>query len=474
MAKPTKRKNGSYLLRVFLGRDGNGKQNFRTKTWMPASGMTELQQEKEALRQQFLFEEECKAGAFTTSGNIKFQALAEQWFREAAGKTNRPLSLQRLHTYEKRTYAAIGHLRVDKINTRTVQLFIDNLSEEGVSEKTLHALPKEVEGETVLRKVLRERGLAQNALAKQAGPSGSTVSSACRGESVTLQTAESIASALGMKLENLFTPRDDEKACLAPKTIRNYLSFISDVTKYAIRLGIIANNPCPNVILPPLPDDEKKIYTEEEAQAFLESLEDAPPKYRAFCVLAIYSGLRRGELLGLEWKDLDFDNCILSIHQTLQYTKEKGCYLAPPKTKKSARVLHLPSEVFAILRRYKAIQAEERLSLGDQWVDGDFLFTTWNGRPMAPNTPYIWLKRFCKRTGQRFYGVHTFRHLNASLLINCGTDVLTVSRALGHSQSSTTLNIYAHTFSTAQAKASEAIANALPLKPGKGQKKQSC
>ena len=131
--------------------------------------MTELQQEKEAQRQQFLFEEECKAGAFTTSGNIKFQALAEQWFREAAGKTNRPLSLQRLHTYEKRTYAAIGHLRVDKINTRTVQLFMDNLSEEGVSEKTLHALPKEAEGETVLRKVLCERGLAQNVIAKQAG-----------------------------------------------------------------------------------------------------------------------------------------------------------------------------------------------------------------------------------------------------------------------------------------------------------------
>ena len=436
--------------------------------------MTELQQEKEAQRQQFLFEEECKAGAFTTSGNIKFQALAEQWFREAAGKTNRPLSLQRLHTYEKRTYAAIGHLRVDKINTRTVQLFMDNLSEEGVSERTLHALPKEEEGETVLRKVLRERGLAQNAIAKQAGLGGSTVSSACRGESVTLQTAESIASALGMKLEDLFTPRDNEKACLAPKTIRNYLSFISDVMKYAIRLGIIANNPCPNVILPPLPDDEKKIYSEEEAQAFLESLDDAPPKYRAFCVLAIYSGLRRGELLGLQWKDLDFDNCILSVRRTSQYTKEKGYYLAPPKTKKSSRELRLPAEVFAILRKYRAIQAEERLSVGDRWEENDFLFTTWNGRPMAQGTIYTWLRRFCKRTNQKFYGVHTFRHLNASLLINCGTDVTTVSRSLGHSQSSTTLNIYAHTFSTAQAKASEAIANALPLKPGKQKEKQSC
>ena len=148
--------------------------------------MTELQQEKEAQRQQFLFEEQCKAGAFTTSGNIKFQALAEQWFREAAGKTNGTLSMKRLNDYEKRTYAAIGHLRVDKINLRVIQTFIDNLSEEGVSERTVHAVPNKVEQETTLRKVLRERGLAQNAIAKQAGLGGSTVSSACRGESVTL------------------------------------------------------------------------------------------------------------------------------------------------------------------------------------------------------------------------------------------------------------------------------------------------
>lgn len=473
MGKPTKRKNGSYLLRVFLGRDGEGSQKFRSKTWTPAPGMTELQQEKEAQRQQFLFEEECKAGAFTTSGNIKFQALAEQWFREAAGKTNGTLSMKRLHDYEKRTYAAIGHLRVDKINLRVIQAFIDNLSEEGVSERTVHAVPNKVEQETTLRKVLRERELAQNTLGKQAGISGSTISSACRGRSVTLDTAEKITAVLGMKLEELFTVKD-EKSCLSPKTIRNYLSFISDVMKYAIRLGIIANNPCPNVLLPPLPDEEKEILSEEEAQRFLESLEDAQPKYYAFFVLAIYSGLRRGELAGLQWQDIDFQNEIISVRRALKYMKGKGCFLSNTKTKKSKRDLRLPSEVFTILRRYKVVQTEERLSVGDQWEDNDFLFTTWNGRAMNPNTPYHWLMDFCEQTGQRFLGIHAFRHLNASLLINCGTDVTTVSRSLGHSQSSTTLNIYAHTFSTAQAKASEAIANALPLKPGKGQKKQSC
>lgn len=75
---------------------------------------------------------------------------------------------------------------MDKINLRVIQTFIDNLSEEGVSERTVHAVPNKVEQKTTLRKVLRERGLAQNAIAKQAGLGGSTVSSACRGESVTL------------------------------------------------------------------------------------------------------------------------------------------------------------------------------------------------------------------------------------------------------------------------------------------------
>lgn len=83
---------------------------------------------------------------------------------------------------------------------------------------------------------------------------------------------------------------------------------------------------------------------------------------------------------------------------------------------------------------------------------------------MHPNTPYHWLKRFCEETGQRFLGVHAFRHLNASLLINSGVDVKTVSTSLGHSQVTTTLNIYAHTFEEAQARASEAVANLLAVK----------
>jgi len=85
---------------------------------------------------------------------------------------------------------------------------------------------------------------------------------------------------------------------------------------------------------------------------------------------------------------------------------------------------------------------------------------------MSPGQPYKWLKRFCEDQDLPFYGIHQFRHLNASLLIFSGEDVRTVSASLGHSQTSTTLNIYTHAFETAQARASEAIADKLPVKFG--------
>lgn len=99
--------------------------------------------------------------------------------------------------------------------------------------------------------------------------------------------------------------------------------------------------------------------------------------------------------------------------------------------------------------------------MGDRWIDTDRLFTACDERPIGNSTPLKWLDDFFKRTGLRKVTIHSFRHLNASLLINAGVDVKTVSATLGHSQVSTTLNIYAHTFAQAQARASEAVADAL-------------
>lgn len=197
---------------------------------------------------------------------------------------------------------------------------------------------------------------------------------------------------------------------------------------------MIPDNPCKRVVLPTAPKEEREVYTLEEAQRFLESLETAPIKYRAFFVLAIYGGFRKGELLGPEWQDIDFQNNVVKVQRTSQYLKAKGVFTDTTKTEKSRRSLKLPAAVFDVLRDLKREQARE------------------------------WLRKFCGETGQRFLGVHQFRHLNASLLINSGADVKTVSSSLGHSNVTTTLNIYSHTFEEAQAKAADAVADLLTHK----------
>lgn len=468
MANITKRtkKDGTsvYRIKVSLGLDATGKQVTKSMSWKVPKNMTARAAEKEVQRIATRFEDDCNG--LSSAGSLKFEEFCKQWFTLYAEKQLRPTTLSRLHKHEPRVYAALGNIRMDKLNTRQIQAFINNLEEDGISKKKTSATPT-----AQFKATLDSAGMTQKQLAEMAGVGASTLSTICRGGKTHLDTAEKLAAAMGRDVESLFTVNKLDSH-LAPKTIRLYHSFISSVCSWAVQTGVLKSNPASNVILPPLVQAEKQIYTMEEAQAFLDSLQAAPVKYQAFCVLAIYGGLRRSELLGLEWGDLDFENCTISIRRTSQYTKEKGTFTDTTKTRKSQRTLRLPNEVFSILRRLRADLAQQRLLLGDRWYDSDRLFVGLEGKPLCPTAPYTWLERFCGETGQRFYGIHTFRHLNASLLIESGADVRTVSSMLGHSAPTTTLNIYSHSFEAAQARASAAVADALSGKLKKNTGKQ--
>ena len=248
---------------------------------------------------------------------------------------------------------------------------------------------------------------------------------------------------------------------LSRKTVVHHLSFISDVFSYAVRMGMLIDNPCRRVFVPKGEKKEKEIYTLEEVHKLFELLETAPLKYRTFFTLAIYSGFRRGELLGLEWKDIDWDNCVISVRRTSNYTVEKGVYTDTTKTRKSQRDLKFPKHVIELLRKFKNEQDNERKRIGTKWVDTDRLFVKWNGLPMNNNTPYFWFNEFCEANNFRFCDIHSLRHFYASALINEGVDAAAVSGALGHSVISTTTSIYCHVFRQAQARAADAIASVL-------------
>ncbi|MCM1528781.1 MAG: site-specific integrase [Alistipes sp.] len=389
------KRGDSYSIRVSCGYDSKGKQVIQSMTWKPEPKMTARQIEKELNRQAVMFEESCNMGY--QSKAINFEVFAEQWFEEYAQPNLRNTTYERMLQLRKRVYAAIGHMRMDKITPRQIQAFVNSLSKEGANERTGKPL--------------------------------------------------------------------------APKTIRHNLSFVSDVFAYAVKMGVVSENPCSKVTLPKNEQNEKKIYTPEQVQKFLTLLNDEPLKYRTFFNLMIYSGFRRGEMLGLEWKDVDFENNIISVRRTSNYTAKKGVYTDTTKTRKSQRTLKFPQAIMDMLKEYKAEQDEQALKCGDKWVETDRLYTKWNGEPMQNGTPYFWLGEFCEKHNLPFYGLHSFRHLFASLLVNQGVDIVTVSGALGHSTVSTTSNIYCHMLEESRAKVSDAVSSALDFSSSKKEPK---
>lgn len=178
------------------------------------------------------------------------------------------------------------------------------------------------------------------------------------------------------------------KGSLSPKTQKNYLSLLSSIFAYAVDMELIDSNPCQKVQPPRAAPNDKKWYTLEEATHLLHSLETAPLKYKAFFTLAIFCGYRREEMLGFEWSDVNFENCLIAVNRASLYTKERGIYTDVPKAESSKRISKQPQIVFDVLRRLRAEHSETKLAIGDQWKNSNRIFTTSDGGAMHPNTPY--------------------------------------------------------------------------------------
>jgi integrase len=164
-------------------------------------------------------------------------------------------------------------------------------------------------------------------------------------------------------------------------------------------------------------------------------------------VLAVATGVRRGEVLGLRWADVDLERAtasIASIAQTLEETDRGGLAFKPPKTERSRRLIALPAIAIDVLRRHRARQAEERLRAGRDWIDNGLVCCDALGRPLSPRRvtkAFRQLRRSLGLDGARF---HDLRHGYASMLLALGTHPKVVQEALGHSSVSITLDIYSH------------------------------
>lgn len=211
-------------------------------------------------------------------------------------------------------------------------------------------------------------------------------------------------------------------------------------------------------------DDTSKPYTVGD----YERTKEVPEQLRVLFKLAIYAGLRKGELLALEWSDIDFDNDTISVTKAVTVVNGEQVTKCP-NTKTSRRVVSIPHFLTQRLRALKVERIRYRLSLGDYWQGAEWVFIQENGKQMNYSTPYMafhdTLIRYNagKAEGDQLPLIpfHGLRHTSATLLIASKQDVRTVSSRLGHAQASTTMNIYAHQLQESDRKAANALENML-------------
>ncbi|MCI9039508.1 MAG: site-specific integrase [Clostridia bacterium] len=251
---------------------------------------------------------------------------------------------------------------------------------------------------------------------------------------------------------------------LSKKTILEHHRLISSMLHKAVYWQLIPFTPADRVQPPRASRAKRKFYDDEQCKVLLNNLntlQENEFKYKVAIILDVFTGARLGELMGLEWNDIDFKNKEIAINKASQYLPEKGIYTKEPKTSSSYRNVSIPDSVVEMLEEYKLWYDNQKELCGEFWHDSDRLFVQDNGKPMHPDTVNKWFGKFIKRIGLPVINFHGIRHTNATLLISQNVDVAVVAARLGHAQISTTFNFYGHSLASHNRSAGIVLQNLL-------------
>ena len=411
--KRNQKKNGEvvYRIQISLGCDPNtGKRRPKVITFKPNQNATPKQQEKEAQRFAMEWEDKLKNGESYEGQEMSFAEYAEKWLEYM--KTEITYGSHKNYTYivNSKILPFFSMYKVAKIKTPLVESFY----------KTL-------------------------------------------------------------------------KGNCANSSIRKIANVLSGMFRTAVRWQMIQVNPCKDAKVPKNEDEETslKYFTPEQSLMFLASLDMAfdtpvkghqriddtgkpyvvgdyteerklPLQLKVFYTLSLYCGFRKGETLALQWSDIDFEKKEIRITKSVGKAAE-GTTIKKPKTATSVRTVSMPDTVIPLLKQYKREYNLYRLNIGTAWRGNDNVFIQWDGQLMGFSTPYqsfvrhmkrynAWVREDTERAKQQGFEelpmipLHGLRHSCATLLNYLNVNIIDISKILGHAKSSTTMDIYAHSF----------------------------
>lgn len=229
---------------------------------------------------------------------------------------------------------------------------------------------------------------------------------------------------------------------LAPRTLQYMHGVLTSALAHAYREDLIARNVAKQVQVPLGKRTVFEPFTAHEARIFLDHVLDHP--HSAIYEIALRRGLRRGEILGLRWSDVNPRARTLTVVQTLGRVGGDGIQILPPKSDSSNRKIALPDEVVHALTRRREHRHADRQHAGEHWIDTDLIFTTAYGRHLEPTTLLREFHQLCDQARLRRIRFHDLRHTCATLMLEAGVELKTIQQLLGHANIAVTADTYAH------------------------------
>lgn len=248
--------------------------------------------------------------------------------------------------------------------------------------------------------------------------------------------------------------RLDGKGGLSPKTMHKHFFLLKEAFARAVRWGILGRNPADALDPPKVPELEMRVLSEAEIRQLL--VATVGHYMQVPILLAVGTGMRRNEILGLQWADVNLDAGAVKVRQSLLY--HDGAYsFKTPKTEKGRRTVQLPSLVVEGLIRHRGQQAEQKLLLGPAYHDQGLVCATATGGPLNPTQVSTALPRLLRQAGLPVVRFHDLRHSHATHLLAQGEQLKVVSERLGHAKASITLDIYSHVLPGQQEEAARKV-----------------
>ncbi len=452
------KKGISYKIQVAVKDVGLGKMVTKSTTWKPEKGMTE----KEIDTACTVFAEDFERqviNSFKTAEedkgnvNITFKALSDKWLARAVklyGVSYEGNASQALEI----VLPLIGGYKVKDISASIVQSTFDKI--DALRKEVYIIYPKKH-----IKDILFRQGIDFIWLRNETELNNASLSLIFNGKRVGIKFATMFAEVCKMDINRLFDV-EIKREPYATSTLKRFKTVIYNVLSYAVRLCIVERNYASSEFVDMGKRQQKQVrcMDEQQLQKFYETLMKVENiEWRVAVLTTLLTGMRRGEVCGLNWDDIDFEQAKIHIQRSYSESPRHGIILKEPKTAKSNRIIAIPELLLQALREYKEWYDKRRVEWGDRWVESGSVFIQRHGERVHPANLKMWVNKTCQRAGIEHFSVHSLRHTNIAIQIMAHVPIVTVAGRAGHSRTSTTTDVYAYYVQSSDRSAAQTLDN---------------